>query len=242
MKDLGPRHNRILAALPDRELSQLAEELEPVDLTAGAVLYEPGERITYAYFVLIGVVSLVANLESGQIVEVATIGDEGIVGLPVFLGTSLPSERAAVQIPGSALRISADRLRNAIAADHPSLQLILQRYTQTVFTQLARNAACNHAHNTRQRCARWLLMSADRMHADTFDLTQEFLAQMLAVRRASVSEVASALAEDGCIRYSRGRITVLDRHRLEANACDCYHVIRDTLADAYHDLRSGPPE
>lgn len=97
-----------------------------------------------------------------------------------------------------------------------------------MFTQLARNAACNHAHNTRQRCARWLLMSADRMHADSFDLTHEFLAQMLAVRRASVSEVASALADDGCIRYSRGRITLLDRDRLEANACDCYHVIRDT--------------
>jgi CRP-like cAMP-binding protein len=205
------------------------------------VLYEPGQRITHAYFILNAVVSLVANLESGQTVEVATIGNEGMAGLPVFLGASLPSELANVQIAGPALRITADALRHAVALDHRSLQAVLQRYTQVVFTQLARNAACNHAHNIRQRCARWLLTSADRMHADTFDLTQEFLAQMLSVRRASVSEVASGLAEDGCIRYSRGRITVLDRDRLQANACDCYHVIRDTFANAYRELRPDQP-
>jgi CRP-like cAMP-binding protein len=237
MPDLDPRRNQILATLPGPELERFAARLEPVELTSGAVLYEPGRTISHAYFVLIGVVSLVADLGDDQIVEVATIGDEGMIGLPVFLSAGPPTERAAVQVPGIALRLTAEQLRHVVGIDDGPLQTALQRYTQAMFTQLARNAACNRAHNIRQRCARWLLMTADRMHDDTFDLTQEFLAQMLAVRRASVSEVASSLADDGCIRYSRGRIAILDRDLLQANACPCYLVIRETIAKAYDGLR-----
>lgn len=237
MPDLDPRRNQILATLPESELERLAARLEPVELATGEVLYTPGSTISHAYFILIGVVSLVADLGDDQIVEVATIGDEGMVGLPVFLGAGPPTERAAVQVAGSALRLTAEQLRHAVGVDVGPLQTALQRYTQAMFTQLARNAACNRAHSIRQRCARWLLMTADRMHADSFDLTQEFLAQMLAVRRASVSEVASGLADDGCIRYSRGRITILDRDLLQANACPCYLVIRGAIANTYSGLR-----
>jgi CRP-like cAMP-binding protein len=127
MADLDPRRNQILAVLPDRDLSQLNERLEPVDLKTDAVLYQPGQRITHAYFVLIGVVSLVADLGNEQVVEVATIGDEGMVGLPVFLGAGFPSERAAVQVPGQALRITADELRHAVAINHRPLQAALHR-------------------------------------------------------------------------------------------------------------------
>lgn len=237
MPEVDPRRNRILAALPDPALDRLRDSLEPVDLTLGRVLYQPGQAITHVYFVLIGVVSLLAELDGEQVVEVATVGDEGIVGLPVFLGAGPPTERASVQVAGRALRMTADRLRHAIAIVDGPLQATLQRYTQAMFTQLARNAACNRAHTVRQRCARWMLMTADRMHADAFDLTQEFLAHMLAVRRASVSAVAAALADDGCIRYSRGRISILDHDRLQANACECYLVIRDTFATAYQGVR-----
>jgi CRP-like cAMP-binding protein len=233
----NPRRNRILAALPDADLDQLLEQLEPVDLNTSVVLYEPGTAIARVYFVLTGVVSLVAALGQEQVVEVATIGDEGMVGLPVFLGAGPPTERATVQVAGQGLCMAADALRYTVAIQDGTLQVALQRYAQVMFTQLARNAACNQAHTVRQRCARWLLMTADRMHADSFNLTQEFLAQMLAVRRATVSEVASALAEDGCIQYRRGRITILDRDRLQANACDCYLIIRNSFAMAYHGLR-----
>jgi CRP-like cAMP-binding protein len=227
-----PRRNRVLAALPDAERDRFAGALTAVDLGLGEVLYQPGEPITAVCFPLRGVFSIVTDL-GGPVVEVATVGDEGMVGLPVFLGAGVPTERALCQVAGSALRMDADVFRHEIAIMDGALQHVLQRYTQSMFTQLARNAACNRSHQTRERCARWLLMTADRMHSETFALTQEFLAQMLAVRRSSVSEVAAALAEDGCIRYRRGMITVLDRERLEANACSCYRVIRDATDAAF---------
>jgi CRP-like cAMP-binding protein len=236
MAEFDPRRNQILAALPDRILDQLADQLHPLELPTGRVLAEPGATITDVYFVQTGVVSLVADLGGDRVVEVATVGDEGMVGLPAFLGSGRLTERAAVQVAGSALRMPADALRQAIALADGPLQAALQRYTQAMFTQLARNAACNRAHNVRQRCARWLLMTADRMHADSFDLTQEFLAQMLTVRRATVSEVATVLADDGSISYRRGHITIRDRDRLRANACACYAVIRDAFTAAYQGL------
>ncbi|KAA6213396.1 Crp/Fnr family transcriptional regulator [Streptomyces albofaciens JCM 4342] len=227
-----PQGNRILAALPEAERRRLASHLEPAELNIGDVLYTPGKSIDTVWFPILGVCSILAELD-GPAVEVATVGDEGMVGLPVFLGVGSPTERAMVQVPGRGLRMDADRFRDEIAVLDGQLQQLLQRCTQTMFTQLARNAACNRSHRTRQRCARWLLMTGDRMHSDHFPLTQRFLAQMLAVRRSSVSEVAGALAEDGCISYSRGIITLLDRERLEANACSCYRVIRDTIDAAF---------
>ncbi|GCD42374.1 Crp/Fnr family transcriptional regulator [Streptomyces paromomycinus] len=222
------RGNRILAALPEAEQRRLQAHLEPVELSTGDLLYRPGGRIETVWFPLTGVCSILAELD-GPAVEVATVGDEGMVGLPVFLGVGSPTERAVCQVAGFGLRMDADRFRHEIAVLDGKLQQMLQRFTQSMFTQLARNAGCNRSHRTRQRCARWLLMTADRMHSNEFDLTQKFLAQMLAVRRSSVSEVAGALAEDGCISYRRGTITILDRARLEANACSCYRVIREAI-------------
>ncbi|MFT7841653.1 Crp/Fnr family transcriptional regulator [Saccharothrix sp. BKS2] len=232
--------NRILAALPAPDRDRLAPHLVHVDLALGQVLYRPGGPVEHVYFPLTGVASIVTELEHGQVVEVATVGDEGMVGLSVFLGAGPPTERCSVQIEGEALRVGSDRFRELAAVLDGALQGMLQRYAQAMFTQLARNAACNRSHHIRERCARWLLMSADRTHSAEFPLTQEFLAQMLAVRRASVSEVAAALAEDGCISYRRGVITITDRARLEANACECYRVIRDTFAAAYPPVRERP--
>ncbi|MFI5806818.1 Crp/Fnr family transcriptional regulator [Streptomyces sp. NPDC051561] len=223
-----PQRNRLLAALSKSGREELLPHLELIELTAGELLYRPGERIETVYFPLIGVISIVTDLE-GPTVEVATVGDEGMVGLPVFLGVATSSERTLCQVSGRALRMDADQFRHEVAVLDGPLQQVLQRFTQAMFTQLARNAGCIRGHRTHERCARWLLMTADRMHSDRFDLTQKFLGQMLAVRRSSVSEVAGALAADGCIQYSRGTITILDRDRLEAHACSCYRVIRDTL-------------
>ncbi|MFI0240200.1 Crp/Fnr family transcriptional regulator [Streptomyces sp. NPDC016845] len=223
-----PRGNRILAALPKNARDHLRAELEPVELPVGTEIYRPGKRIEAVYFPMIGVCSIVTDLE-GSTVEVATVGDEGMVGLPVFLGVATSAERALCQVGGRALRMDADRFRHEIAVLNGPLQQVMQVFTQAMFTQLARNAGCIRGHRVHERCARWLLMTSDRMHSDRFDLTQKFLAQMLAVRRSSVSEVAGALAADGCIRYSRGTITILDRERLLTHACSCYRVIREAL-------------
>ncbi|MEW9550048.1 Crp/Fnr family transcriptional regulator [Nonomuraea sp. NPDC050783] len=219
--------------LPPPDQERLSRHLRPCELPVGQVLYKPGGTIEHVYFPTIGVVSLLAELASGQQVEVATVGDEGMVGLPIFLGAGPPTERAAVQISGAALTMTAEQFRHDVAVLDGSLQGAMQRYTQATFTQLARNAACNRGHAIRQRCARWLLMTADRMHSDFFELTQEFMAQMLGVRRATVSEVAAALAADGCIAYRRGTITITDRARLRSQACECYEVVRDAFTRAY---------
>lgn len=233
--------NRILQALPEAVYAGLRPDLTRLELSTGDVLFEPGRPIDGVYFPLLGVFSMLANVEDNP-VEVATIGDEGMVGLPVFLGSGTSTERAMCQVPGPALRMDADRFREHIVVTDGPLQQLIQRYTQTLFVQLARNTACNRSHLTRQRCARWLLMTADRMHANRFPLTQRFLAQMLAVRRSSVSEIAGSLADDGSIRYSRGVITILDRQRLENTACACYRIIRDTTDAAFPPHPTGPGE
>jgi CRP-like cAMP-binding protein len=181
------RRNSVLGGLPEAALAALLPDLSETPLPAGRVLHEPGRAVSEVYFPLLGVVSVVADVGDDQIVETATIGQEGMVG---------------------------------------PLTAMLRRSAEALFTQVSRNAACNRVHTARPRAARWLLMSADRMDSPRFQLTQHFLAQMLAVRRASVSEVAQSLAEDGCITYSRGLITITDRPRLQAHACNCYDAIR----------------
>jgi CRP-like cAMP-binding protein len=207
------RRNVLLDGLPLAALQRLCDRLEPAPLPLTSVLYQPGEPVAAVHFPLAGVISIVAELEPGEIVEAATVGREGMCGISVFLGAGAPTERAVVQVRGEALRLPADVFRQEV--DDGPLQVMLRRYTQALFTQLARNAACNRVHALRQRAARWLLTTADRMASPSFQLTQEFLAQMLAVRRASVSGVASSLAGDGCISYVRGVITILDRPRLQ---------------------------
>ncbi|UBU15869.1 Crp/Fnr family transcriptional regulator [Nonomuraea gerenzanensis] len=230
------RSNLILGALPPADRERLAGHLSLVDLELRSVLHEAGAGIDQVYFPLVGVVSLVTDVGGGTVVEVATIGYEGMVGLPVFLRAGPPAERAAVQVAGRALAMSAERFRHDVAVLDGCLQLAMQRFTQVMFTQLARNAACNRSHSLRRRCARWLLMTADRMRGETFELTQEFLAQMLGVRRASVSEIAGELQAEGCISYRRGTIVIEDRAALESRSCDCYVIVRDAVRAAYATL------
>jgi CRP-like cAMP-binding protein len=220
------RRNTVLGGLDEGALTTLLPDLSETPLPAGQVLHEPGCAVGQVYFPLVGVVSVVADLGDDQVVETATIGREGMVGISVYLGAGTPTECAVVQVPGRALTMSAEDLRGHIADVDGPLTAMLRRSAQALFTQLARNAACNRIHTVRQRAARWLLTTADRMDSPSFELTQHFLAQMLAVRRTSVSEVAQSLAEDGCLTYTRGLITISDRPRLQSHACNCYEAIR----------------
>ncbi len=225
------RCNAVLDGLTDDQLAVLLPDLQEVPLPLGQVLYQPGEPVAAVHFPLTGVVSIVSDLD-GTVVESATVGREGMASLCAFLGATAPTERATVQVPGGALRMPIAAFHHAVAVVDGPLTLRLRRYTQAMFTQLARNAACNRVHPVHPRAARWLLSTGDRMGSATFELTQEFLGQMLAVRRQSVGEVARALADDGCIRYTRGSVTILDRDRLHAHACDCYDVIEHALTAA----------
>ena len=220
------RRNAVLGGLDEASLAPLLPDLYDTSLALGQVLHEPGHAVQDVYFPLVGVVSVVADLGGDQVVETATIGREGMVGISVFLGAESPTERSLVQVAGRALTMGVDDLREHLADVDGALTARVARSAQAMFTQVARNAACNRVHGVRQRAARWLLMTADRMDSPSFDLTQHFLAQMLAVRRTSVSEVAQSLAEDGCLTYTRGSITITDRPRLQDHACNCYEAIR----------------
>ena len=216
--------NRILAALPAADRERLRASLEPVDLELRQVVIDVNQEISHVYFVEEGVVSVLGVMEDGSAVETATVGNEGMVGLPVFLGAASMAGQAFVQVPGHGYRMPAAALREE-ARRGGALSELLGRYTQALFTLLSQNSACNRLHPVEQRCARWLLLTHDRVGSDTFDLTHLFLSQMLGVRRATVTEVAGALQERGLIEYSRGTITVLDRPALEAAVCECYRVI-----------------
>jgi CRP-like cAMP-binding protein len=220
------RRNTVLAGLDEAALATLLPDLRETPLISGDVLHEPGRAVADVYFPLVGVVSVVADLGDDQVVETATVGREGMVGVAVYLGSGVPTERSLVQVPGRALTMTVEDFREHLVDVNGPLTAMLRRSVQALFTQVSRNAACNRVHTVRQRAARWLLMTADRMDSPSFELTQHFLAQMLAVRRTSVSEVAQSLAEDGCLTYARGIITITDRPRLQAHACNCYDVIR----------------
>lgn len=216
--------NRILAALPPHELDRILPALEPVELQLKQVVIDPNRPIEHVYFVEEGVISMLGVMEDGRAVETATIGNEGMAGLPVFLGTDRMAAQAFVQVSGRGFRMEADALREELARGG-ALPELLGRYTQAIITLLSQNSACNRVHTAEQRCARWLLLTADRAGRDTVDLTHLFLSQMLGVRRATVTEIAGALQDRGLIDYSRGRITIVDRPRLEAASCECYRVI-----------------
>jgi CRP-like cAMP-binding protein len=216
--------NRILAALPEEESERILPLLEPVDLPTSRLLYEIGEPITHVYFVYRGVASLMTPMKDGPPIELATVGAEGMVGMPVFLCDDRMPSRAFMQVPGHGARMEADAFR-AFVRGSPVLNRVLLRYALALMTQMAQNAACNRTHSVEERCARWLLMTQDRVRSPTFELTQEFLAQMLGVRRPTVSIAAGILAQAGLISYVRGRITILDRSELEAACCECYRII-----------------
>lgn len=216
--------NRLLAALPQDEYERLVVNMESVFLNFKQSVYEPNEPIEYVYFIQNGVISLLNVMEDGREVEVATVGNEGMVGLPVFLGADKIPGRAFSQIPGDALRMKANVFKDIVTLG-TQLHDLLQRYTQALFNQIAQGAACNSVHSVEERMCRWLLMTQDRVGEDEFPLTQEFLSQMLGVRRPTVSIAASILQKAGLIRYSRGGITILDREGLEASSCECYRII-----------------
>jgi len=220
--------NRLLAALPSDEYLQLLPSLEGFEPPHQYVFYEPNQPITRIYFPISGVVSLLMLGEKGEAVEVSTVGNEGMVGIPVFLGQDSTPGRALMQVPGTVLRMPVAIFRKEVVeAPGSRLEVMLQYYTHALMVQMAQSVACNRLHTIEQRAARWLLTTRDRVGGPTFPLTQEFLAQMLGVRRASVSEVASALQDEGLFSYTRGVITILDADGMEARACACYRIIRD---------------
>lgn len=217
--------NRLLASLPPEEYERLKPYLELVDLRLKYELYQPKVPIEFVYFPLAGVCSLLSLTSKGDLLEVATVGNEGIVGLPVFLGASQIPGLSIVQVPGEALRMRAEDLQTQVVPG-TVLYDLLHRYTQALFNLIAQSALCNRVHSIEQRCCRWLLLTRDRVGGDEFPLTHEFLSQMLGVRRAGVSEVASRLQNAGLISYRYGKIFVLDRNGLEATSCECYEVIK----------------
>jgi CRP-like cAMP-binding protein len=208
----------------------VAALVEPVTLEVRQPLYAVGQPIEEVWFPIDCVVSLVADMPDGRPVEIATVGPEGMVGLPLVLGTEEADTRVFVQVPGRALRMPGPAFAGLVD-DLPGFNRLLHRYAEGLFLQVARSAACNQVHPIAERAARWLLMTHDRVGRDEFLLTQEFLAQMLGVRRAGVSEVASELARAGLIRYQRGQVTVTDRAGLEQASCGCYRIIRDRYED-----------
>ena len=221
--------NRLLGKLGDADLATLMSHLEPVELEVGLVLAKHGELLSHAYFPEGCVLSIVAYMADGTGVEVGTIGDEGMAGLPAYLEGATSEGETLVQIPGRAMRMRISSLIEEANAS-PSLRRVLNQFAQAYMTQLAQNGACNRLHGIEQRCARWLLMTHDRMgRPNIMPLKQEFLAFMLGVRRAGVSVAAGALQDAGLIRYRRGSIRVIDRDGLQNAACECYLIIRDSF-------------
>ena len=228
----GAERNQLLLALPRAAYRALLPDLDAVTLSHGSVLFEARDRITHVYFPQRCVISLLAAAGDGAGVEVGLIGNEGMVGLSVFLGATSSTTQAVLQIPDGAWRMEAGAFRRAIVGQ-PALGKVLRRYTQSRISQVTQGLACNQRHAVGPRCARWLLMAHDRVGADRFELTQDFLGQMLGARRPTVSITAHGLQALGLIRYARGIITVLNRAGLESAACTCYDVMKADYARAF---------
>lgn len=217
--------NRIISILPKEDYERIAPHLEYVDMPLGEVLFHPEERIDYAYFPYRGTVSILAVMEEGSQVEVGTVGREGMMGLPIVMGTDSVPLLAIVQIPGSGVRLKAERFKEALSQSEDMYRNFLC-YAQAFFVQTAINAGCNRLHHIDGRMARWLLTCSDRAESKQLQLTQEFLSTMLGVRRAGVTMAANKLKEDGLISYNRGRISILDTNGLEDVSCECYQVVK----------------
>jgi CRP-like cAMP-binding protein len=232
--------NRLLASLSDEDFDRLHPHLEPVTLEYRRSLYRENRIIDYVYFFEEGVGSLVKNMRNGTAVEVGTIGNEGFVGLPILFGDNRAPSETYVQVPGFGFRIRAEVFWRELEASN-TLRTAMLHYAHVFFNLVAQSAACAHLHSLDQRCCRWLLMTRDRMHLDEFQLTQEFLAMMLGVRRAGVTVAAGELQRAGLIRYQRGYITILDRKGLQKRACECYEVSRSEFNRLLGRQRGGPP-
>jgi len=218
------RANKILGALPEKDLEQLAPKLQPIEFKVEEIFHQPLDPIRDVFFPASGIVSLVTLLEDGASVEVAVIGSEGVVGISSVMGAKFGTVEALSQSDGQALKIRATDLREHFDQS-PALREPLLQYAHNLLIQVSQNAACNRAHTVEQRLARWLLLTHDRLNGDKFIFTQEFMSRMLGVRRAGVSVAANTLRQAGLIGYSRGSITMLDRKGLEAATCECYRAI-----------------
>jgi CRP-like cAMP-binding protein len=224
--------NRLLAALPDEEYAQLEPHLKPVSLSLGEILFEPPDPIRNAYFPTSSIISFLAELPNGDSVEVGLVGNEALAGADVILGIDKASKVATVQGAGDALKIAAPALKEAFNQGG-KLQLYLLQYTHALMSQISASVLCNVRHRIDGRLARWLLMYRDRLVSNEFFLTHEFMAQMLGVRRASVSEVAKQLQDEGLINYSRGQFRILSREGLEEKTCECYPVVKEEFDSLY---------
>jgi len=224
MTDHKPLANRMLASIPAKSYQRLRAKLEPVTLSFGQILYDPGEPIRHVYFPVNCLISLLTAVDKRRTLEVGMVGNEGMAGMPVVLGVSVSGVRALVQGQGNALRMSSTHFRTEFDRIAP-LQQALYRYTYALMAQISQTAACNRFHAAGARLARWLLMTRDRVGSDSFPLTHEFLAHMLGMRREGVSEAASELKRRKLIIYNRGKIQILDAKALTAASCSCYQIV-----------------
>ena len=220
-----PIRNHLLAALPAEVLARLTPALELIPLPLGKVLYESGDSLRHVYFPIDAIVSLLYVMESGASAEISVVGNEGLIGVAVFMGGESTPSRAIVQSAGSAYRVPGQLLKDEFTR-HGELLLLILRYTQALITQMAQTAVCNRHHSIDQQLCRWLLLSLDRLPDNKLVMTQELIANMLGVRREGVTDAAGKLQRQGVIEYSRGHITVLDRARLETLSCECYAVVK----------------
>jgi len=220
-----PKTNRLLAALPEPEWLRWKPQLEWVEMPLGKVIYESGRTLRHVYFPTDAIVSLLYVMENGASAEIAVVGNEGIVGISLFMGGESTSSRAVVQSAGGAWRLRASAIKEEFSRSVPVMHLLL-RYTQALITQMAQTAVCNRHHSLDQQLCRWLLLSLDRLPGNELVMTQELIANMLGVRREGVTEGALKLQKLGLIRYARGHIRVLDRAGLETRTCECYAVVK----------------
>src|SRR6202162_3924473 len=224
----NPNQNHLLAALPTAEFERLAPHLELVPMLLGETLYQPGGQLSHVYFPTTAIVSLLYVMESGLSAEIAGVGNEGVLGISLFMGGESTPSSAVVQTAGHGFRLKAELLKIEFGRFGPTMHLLL-RYTQALITQMAQTAVCNRHHSVDQQLCRWLLLSLDRLASNELSMTQELIANMLGVRREGVTEAAGSLQDAGLISYQRGRITVLDRPGLEARSCECYQVGKTTF-------------
>jgi CRP-like cAMP-binding protein len=234
----NPKQNHLLAALPASEFDRLAPHLQLVPLKLGEVLYESGGQLNHVYFPTNSIVSLLYVMEDGSSAEIAVVGNEGILGISLFMGGETTPNRAVVQSEGVGYRLPSQHLKQEFNRAGPMMHLLL-RYTQALITQMSQTAVCNRHHSVDQQLCRWLLLSLDRLSTDELTMTQELIANMLGVRREGVTAAAGKLRDAGIIEYSRGRIKVLDRNKLEKHVCECYAVVKKEVDRLLSDIPPG---
>lgn len=232
-----PQQSLLLNALPEEDFERIASLLELVEMPLGLVLYESGGNLKHAYFPTTSIISLLYVLESGASAEIAVVGNEGVLGISLFMGGETTPSRAIVQSAGYAYRLSAKHIKEEFKRAGNMMRLLL-RYTQALITQMAQTAVCNRHHSVEQQLCRWLLLSMDRLSGDQLNMTQELIANMLGVSREGVTEAACKLQHAGLIQYTRGRITVIDRPGLEKRVCECYQVVKTEFDRLLPQLKS----